>query len=188
MTLRRGFKTEANEIALSIRTELGLAASAPLNPWLVAELLDVPVLGMRSFANEVPTAVLHFSHEAQASFSGVPVFAGTRRIIVYNDSHSLGRRANDVSHEVAHALLLHSPTPAMNDLGCRLWDGEIEEEADYLGRALLVPQEAALSIVGMKVAPQDAAREYGVSRKMIDYRVRITGARLRVARGERFTF
>lgn len=81
MTFRRGFKTEANEIALSNRTELSLVASAPPNPWLVAELLDIPVLGMGSFANEVLSAVLHFSHDAQASFSGVTVSDGARRII-----------------------------------------------------------------------------------------------------------
>ena len=185
MTLRRGFISEANEIALSIRTELDLGASAPLSPWRVAQHLDIPVVGMSNLTNQAPSAVIHFSHGSQSAFSGATVFDGLCRMIVHNDSHSPGRQANDVSHELSHALLLHQPGPAMDNLGCRFWDGTIEEEAAYLGAALLVPQEAALSIVRRGVTTQAAALEYGVSPTMITYRIRITAARVRVDRGER---
>ena len=185
MTLRRGFVGEANDIALSIRNELGLVASAPLNPWVLAEHLDIPVVGMNSFSNEAASAVIHFSRRSQSDFSGATVFDGLSRMIVYNDSHSHGRQANDVSHEISHALLHHQPSPALDDLGCRYWDGSIEDEAKHLGGVLLVPQEAALSIARRGLTEQAAALEYGVSRSLITYRMRKTAARVRVARGER---
>lgn len=112
MALRRGFIGEANEIALSIRKELDLVASAPLSPWLVAEHLDIPVVAMSSLSNEATSAVIHFSHRSQSAFSGATVFDGLFRMIVYNDSHAPGRQANDVSHEISHALLRHQPCPA----------------------------------------------------------------------------
>ncbi len=185
MALRRGFISEANEIARSIRTELDLGASAPLSPWLVAEHLDIPVVGMSSLSIEAPSAVAHFSRRSQSDFSGATVFDGLSGVIVHNDSHSLGRQANDASLEVSHALLLHQPGPALDDLGCRFWDGSIEEEAAYLGGVLLIPQEAALSIASRGLTTQAAALEYGVSQPMITWRLRITAARVRVARGER---
>lgn len=165
--------------------ELGLSASDPLNPWRVAEHLDIPVVAMTSLAHEVPSAVNHFSRRSQSAFSGATVFDGETRTIVHNDTHSTGRQANDVSHENSHALLLHNPGPALDDSGRRFWDGKIEEEAAYLGAALLVPQEATKLIARRGLTTQAAAVEYGVSTKMITYRMRITAADLRVARGER---
>ena len=185
MKLRRGFKAEANGLALGIRTELRLDASAPLNPWLLAEYLDIPVLAMSSLSNEAEAAVNHFSHRSQSSFSGATVFDGLRRIIVYNDSHIPGRQANDLSHEISHALLLHQPGPALNDLGCRFWDGEVEEEASWLGGVLLVPEDVALSIIRSNSPIAQAAQEYGVTPTLMEYRVRMTGARTRIDRGER---
>ena len=106
-------------------------------------------------------------------------------MIVHNDFHSLGRQADDLSHEISHALLGHQPGPALDDLRCRFWDGSIEEEAAYLGGALLVPPEATLSIARRGLTTQAAALEYGVSQSLITYRMRITAAGVRVARGER---
>ena len=185
MALRRGFKGEANEIALAIRKELDLDASAPLSPWVVAVHLDIPVVGMSSLSIEAPSAVAHFSRRSQSDFSGATVFDGLSRMIVHNDSHSPGRQANDVSHEISHALLLHQPGPALDNLGCRFWDGSIEEEAAHLGGILLIPQEAALSIARRGLTTQAAALEYGASQRMITWRMGITAARVRVARGER---
>ena len=185
MALRRGFVGEANEIALSIRKELGLIASAPLSPWLVAEHLDIPVVKMSSLSNQAAAAVAHFSHRSQSDFSGATVFNGLFRMIVHNDSHALGRQANDVSHEIAHALLGHKPGPVLDQLGCRFWDGKIEEEADRLGGTLLVSEEAAMSIARRGMTDYDAALEYGISVPLMTFRLRITNARVRVARGER---
>ena len=40
--LRRGFKTEANDIAREIRQELGLGLADPLDPWVLAAQLEIP--------------------------------------------------------------------------------------------------------------------------------------------------
>ena len=184
MKLRRGFKTEATQIAREARVELGIHKAAPLGIRQLAEHLDIPILPMTRLSNAASPAVEYFSREGRASFSGVTVFDGSRRLIVYNDIHHPGRQASDLSHEIAHALLLHPPTPAIDDKGCRFWDAEIEDEAEWLSGTLLVPEEATLTIVRRGLTIREAALEYGVTEKMMGYRIDVTAARKRVARAD----
>lgn len=185
MTLRRGFKSEANSIARSTRSELGLLFEAKLDPWILAEHLAIPLIPLSQIRADAPHAVHYFTKVSQSEFSAVTVFKGTKRVIVYNDSHSIGRQASDIAHELAHGLLLHVPGPALNDYGCRNWDEEMEEEADWLCGALLISEEAALKIVRSRLTSEAAATHYGTSKKMVEWRVGITGARRRIDRMER---
>ena len=183
--MRRGFKTEANAIALEVRAELSLSRTSRLDVLLLAEHLDIPAIPLSSFHRTAPQAARLFLNGAQEMFSGVTVFRGPRRTIVFNDAHALGRQANDVGHELSHGLLLHTPTAAMDGRGCRVWDKEAEAEANWLSGALLVPEEAALQIVRRGWSLQEAAARYGVTPKMIRYRVNVTAARKRVQRTEK---
>ncbi len=54
-----------------------------------------------------------------------------------------------------------------------------------MGGILLIPEEAALSIVRRGLTTQAAALGYSVSGPMFTWRMDITKARVRVARGER---
>lgn len=185
MALRRGFKTEANSIARGMRSELGLPFSGALNPWKLAEHLAIPIITLSDMKDLAPKAVHHFSKTDSSEFSAVTVFEGTRRIIVHNDSHTPGRQASDIAHELSHGILLHSPSPALNELGCRNWDENMEDEADWLSGALLISEEAALSIARKEMSIEEAAVFYGVSKKMINWRLRMTGAYNRVTRTNR---
>ena len=182
MALRRGFKTEANDIAREVRADLGLRREAPLDPWELADQLDIPVNGMSELSADARSAVRYFRDVDPSSFSAVTVFRGFRRLIVHNDTHSQGRQASDVCHETSHALLLHPPTPAIDDKGRRDWDAEMEAEAECLSGTLLVPEEAALYIVRRGLPIPIAAEEYGVTPKMMDFRIAVTAARRRVQR------
>jgi Zn-dependent peptidase ImmA (M78 family) len=185
MTLRRGFKKEANELALEVRRELSLDAADPIDVRALAKWLEIPVVSLKTLAATVPDAVHHFHVVEPKAFSALTVFDEPARLIVYNDRHSPARRASDIAHELAHALLLHAPHAALDENGCRVWAAECEEEADWLGGTLLIPDEAALMIVRQELSLADAATRYGVSRDMVTYRLNVTGARLRVARAAR---
>src|SRR5437773_12406271 len=143
MVLRRGFKTEANHIAREVRAELGLRFIDPLDPWALARHLEIPLVPLSSYAGLAADAVNHFHRVDRGAFSAVTVFDGPRRLIVYNDSHSLGRRASDLAHELAHALLLHRPGPALDDRGCRRWERVQEEEDNWLAGGLSICGEVA---------------------------------------------
>lgn len=180
--LRRGFKTEANDIAREIRQELGLGLADPLDPWVLAEHLEIPVMPLTELRREAPSAIRHFTRVKCGEFSGVTVFRGSARLIVFNDSHSPGRRASDLAHELAHALLQHPPRPALDGSGCRDWDAELEEEAAWLAGALLVSDEAAIAVARSGMATADAAKKYSVSPKMMLFRLNVSGAQARVER------
>jgi len=93
-----------------------------------------------------------------------------------------GRQASNLTHELSHALLLHPPTPALDDHGCRLWNQNIEDEAQWLAGALLVTEDAALWIARGGASVPTAALRLGVSEQMIRYRLNVTGAAKRIAR------
>ena len=180
--MRWGFKTEANALVREVRAELSLSLTSPLNVWRLAEHLDIPVAPLSSFGEDAPYAVRFFLNGGQEMFSGVTVFNGTNRMIVYNDAHVKGRQANDIAHELAHGLLLHPPTVAVDGRGCRVLDNDIEAEANWLSGALLVPEEATLQIVRDGCSLHEAADKYRVTPKMVLYRINVTGARKRVER------
>jgi Zn-dependent peptidase ImmA (M78 family) len=180
MSLRRGFKTEAATLAEEVRSECDLGLLDRLDPWKLARHLDIPIWPLSTLDTEL--ALTAFLEDNPSAFSAVTVFSGTRRVIVHNDAHSAGRQASNVAHELAHGLLLHVPGQALASGGIREWNSVAEEEAQYLGAALLITEDAAMEIVQTGQTLDEAAVRYGVSKPMVQYRVNVTGARLRIAR------
>jgi Zn-dependent peptidase ImmA (M78 family) len=184
MGFRRGFKTEANGLAADVRAELGLGMFDALNPHALADWLEIPIVRLSEFVDEAP-AVAHLLEVEQEVFSAVTVFAGPRRTIVHNDAHAHTRQHSNLAHELAHALLLHPPTPALDNVGCRHWDQDVEDEASWLGGVLLVPESAAIAIAKGRWTAPDAAEHFDVSPAMIRFRLNATGAVRRVQRSRR---
>ena len=180
--MRRGFKTEANAIAREVRRELKLASASPLDVWRLAEHLDIPLVPLSSFQDVAPLAADLFLNGGREMFSGVTVFRGSARTVVFNDAHAPGRQASDIGHELSHGLLLHPPAVAVDERGCRYWDRELEDEANWLSGALLVPEEAAFQVVRRGWSLSEAASYYGVTPAMMEFRIRVTGAEKRVQR------
>lgn len=179
--LRRGFKSETNALVSSVRAELGLDPCAVFDVWRLAQLLEIPLVALSSYRNACPEAVEHFRSVETGAFSAVTVFDGRRRLIVYNDAHARTRQASDLAHELAHALLQHPPHAAMDERGCRVWPVVLEEEANWLGPVLLVPDSVALSVAHQGLSVTEAARQYCVSPQLMRFRVNMTAAQKRVA-------
>ncbi|WP_413800155.1 ImmA/IrrE family metallo-endopeptidase [Streptomyces iranensis] len=176
MSLRHGFKAEANRLAVQMRKELGLHPASPLAPAQLAEHLAIPV---KTFSSAIAhdARVGRLLTDEREAVSALTVHAGARREIWVNDSHDPGRQNSSADHEIAHALLMHPPGPALDLRGCRHWDGEIEEEANWLAGNLLITSEAAWSIVRRGTSPEEAMLQYGVSRRMLTWRMNMSGAR-----------
>lgn len=163
------------------RAELRLEPHAPLCPWRLAGHLAIPVVPLSSFEDQIPREVHHLTQRDHKSFSAVTVFNGRRRLIVHNDAHHPHRQASNISHELSHAILQHPPTEPFNEHGCRNFNKDIEDEANWLGPALLISEEAALHIVKMEMSMDEAIEFYSVSREVILMRINVTGARKRIA-------
>jgi Zn-dependent peptidase ImmA (M78 family) len=180
VTLRRGFKSEADSIARELREELGLGVAAPLDVHALAHHLDIEVRRLSSLASRAPREVTYLAGRGYEAFSAVTVFRGTRREVWHNDSHAPGRQASNIAHELGHAILLH-PAGMVVAAG-RDWDPTQEEEAQWLAGALLVSEEAAVMIARTGRAVTDMAAEYGVSESLLNWRLGVTGARIRMQR------
>lgn len=182
MAFRRRFKREANDIVVEVRHELGLSLCDALDPYVLAEWLEIPIIALSDFVDEAP-AVAHLLRIETGVFSAVTVFCGSKRTIVHNDAHARVRQTSNLGHELSHALLLHPPTPALDNKGCRHWNQGIEDEANWLCGALLVPEAAAILIAkGQWATHAEAACHFGVSLQMIRYRLNATGALIRTQR------
>jgi Zn-dependent peptidase ImmA (M78 family) len=183
MALRRGFMTEASALSHEVRAELGLGKFDRLDPRNLAESLDVPIWTLTSMSEEA-AAIGHLISGEPEVFSAVTVFNGPRRTIVHNDGHVHVRQNSNLAHELSHALLHHPPTPALDDIGNRIWNQDIEDEAAALAGCLLMTAEAALATARNRWSVAEAATRFAISEQMANYRINKTGARKRVERAQ----
>lgn len=176
--VRRGFAAEAERLASAVRAELGLVADDRLDPRALATEYGIPVAPITDLIAEGADAasIRQLTVVDRGSFSAGTVLVATTRLIVFNPVHSDGRLANSVTHELAHVLLEHRPGPAIGPGGCRVWDQNMEDEADLLAAALLVPRDAALSCARVGLPHAVGAKRFGVSPDLMRWRTDHTGA------------
>ena len=175
MTLRRGFKTEAEKQAASVRRSLGLQANERLDPRALAESIGISVVDADTL---VSAARLEELESLQAyAFSAATFHIGDRTVIVVNNLHDIGRQNSDIIHELAHVLLGHelSEVRDMNGMPFRTCRPDQEEEANTLGGTLLLPRELLLYAVRHRLSLMQIASQYEVTPAMARWRVNSTG-------------
>lgn len=185
---RRGFKAEAERIALELRAEIGLSPRARLDPLALAAHLLVPVISLSDLAKAVPAAVAHLTRGAGRShFSAATVYVSKyKRIIITNPGHSDARRGNSLCHELSHIILEHDSEAPISSMGERAWNGVHEREAEWLGACLLIPGEAAVHAAKQGHDDATIAESFGVSEALATWRMRMTAARTRVVRARAY--
>mgnify|MGYP000851022185 CR=1 FL=1 len=172
MPFERGFKANANRISLRVREKMGLFPIDPLDPFAVCDFFEIEVIKLSDLKCDASC----FLGPDQSAFSAVTVPCGARTAIVHNDAHHVHRQRSNICHELAHSFLGHAHAPPLTDEGLRIHDGGIEAEANFMSGTLLIPNEAALHIVRTGIQ-SSARRLYGVSSQMLEYRLRVSGAR-----------
>lgn len=186
--MKRGFKAQCDRMVARIRNDLGLSNLDTFDPFVYAESLNVRCVPVSLLRNCSEESREHVNGPGRKEFSAVTVYREGRAIVVYNDSNTPARQRSDVAHELAHIILKHRPRPFLGDGGCRVWDKEQEEqekEAAWLSGVLLVPNDAALAIVRQGIDVAEAAADYGVSIRMLKYRLNMSGAYIRARREAR---
>jgi len=183
LSLRRGFKAETNRISLRLRTSLGLAAHAPINLTALANNLGIQLVTLSSFKDECPEPVQHLTRKEPSAFSAATLpLPNGRHVIVFNDSHSKARSRSNIAHEIAHIVLGHEFALPIDNTGTRLIDRDVEDEANWLGPAILISDEAALHILRSVLSTETACAQYGVTAAVLRMRINASGARVRLQR------
>lgn len=182
MTLRRGFKAEAEREAARVRRELGLAPHDPLDPADVARHREIVVVDA---ATLVDMADLEELERLQAfSFSAATFEIESRKIIVFSPLRTAGRRNSDIAHELAHDMLKHelSEVRHLNGMPFRTCRPDEEEEATAFGATLLLPRPLLLSAARRRATVEQIAADYSVTVEMARFRYHSTGVEKQVRR------
>jgi Zn-dependent peptidase ImmA (M78 family) len=188
VSLRRGFKAEAERISADVREEMNLSLHERLDPICLARHLCLPVMNLREAARHLgdPELATYFLTEDTDSFSALTLFYGMRRVIIHNESHAPTRQASNIAHEISHCLLEHPPEPVLDLDGHRRWNEQLEMEATWLGGTLLMPRAGALRIARSGLPVDQIARHFGVSEPLCRWRLNETGVASQLQRYANF--
>jgi Zn-dependent peptidase ImmA (M78 family) len=168
------FCEHAELLALRWRARLGLSERERLDPYELAELMGVPVLRMADVPSFSPEH-LKVLQDDDVALSALTVIRGQHKLIVVNESHTVERQTNSITHELAHVILEHPPTSAFDALGNRMVVDRIEEEANWLSSCLLVPSTGIEAALRAHAGQAAAAAHYGVSRELMRWRCNAYG-------------
>lgn len=163
MTLRRGFKAEAEREAARVRKELGLSPHDRLDPRDLASHLSVLIVDA---AELVDIAELEELERLQAfAFSAATFDIEDRKIIVVSPLRNSGRQNSDIAHELAHLMLKHdlSEIREVDGMPFRTCKPDEEEEATAFGGTLLLPRPLLLSATRRGANVDQIATQYDVT-------------------------
>lgn len=182
--LARGFKTRCENISLQIRKELGLGKTDPLPPKVLAQYLGVLLwkpTDIQGLSQQTRTVLLG---KGKTFWSAVTISCGGVDAVIYNSSHSKARQASDIMHELSHMLLGHAPSQIVlspnSPFALRSYNENQEEEAAWLANSLLLPRKALVFIKKTGMNDYEACEIYEVSRKLLSYRMNVTGVNYQV--------
>lgn len=182
MTLRRGFKSEAERFATRLRHELGLQPHDRLDPRVLAkhrgiEVVDADELVSRRELEELERLQAYAFSAATFEISG-------RKFIVVSPLHPRGRQNSDVAHELAHIILDHNLSEVREVSGqpFRTCRPDEEEEATAFGGTLLLPRPLLLSAARRNASIEQIANENQVTIDMARYRYNTTGVARQINR------
>ncbi len=187
MSFQRGFKTRCENLAETVRKDVGLQPDAALAPEIVATYLNIQLLHPKDIPG-MPAGALDALLVTDANdWSALTIGSdGGRSLIIYNPTHSAARRASDLSHEMGHLLLRHAPSTLMfspdGTWTLRSFDAAQEDEANWLAGCLLLPRVALLTVTKQRLTDEVAAARFGVSTQMLRYRRGVTGVERQAAR------
>jgi hypothetical protein len=184
--LQRGFKTWAENVAISIRRDLGLDPHAPLDARELAKHLDVLLWTPQDVPNIPADVIRQLLVNDPDGWSAVTCLASGRALVIYNPTHSPARQNSDIAHELAHILLEHEPGKMVlshdASMVMRGFDAKQEEEANCLGWSLLLPRSALAHATKARLNSKEIARKWVVSEQLVEYRTRVTGIRRQFGR------
>ena len=179
---RRGFKAWSERTALGFRRDLQIEPFGALAPYELAQHLDIRVWTPDDVARLGDLAEVHLDQLLKhdpSSWSAVTLILPLNKVIILNSTHAPVRQNSDLMHELAHLILEHKParvdmTPEKLMI-LDTYDKFQEEEANWLGGALLVPRDGLLDVLSRNRRNKSAASHFNVSTQMIEWRRRMTG-------------
>lgn len=176
---RRGFKKEADLLAIEYRNKLGLKPQDPLPALQVAKLLQLTVKTPSEICGMTAELVEDLlSSEGRTIFSAVTIGIEKPVMIIHNPYHSPARQESNIMHECAHVMLNHQMAEFDNTYGflLRQYDQEQENEAEWLGGCLQLPKEALIKhFIFNSRTIEEISEIFTASIQMVRFRIGLCG-------------
>ena len=173
--------------ALGLRDFAGVTAEQPLDPFALAGFARLLVVDFDSIEDLSAESRVHLLGDAADEWSGGacsrPLPDGWK-LVILNPAHGKQRNRATLMEEVAHVFLGHAPnrlavassetTGDRKQILTRDYNQDDEEAAYSVGAAALVPYAALRRLVASGRAAHEIARHFGVSRQLVEYRIKVT--------------
>ena len=187
--MRRGFKSWCEGTSCDYRSHLGLELGDVLEPRELADHLGVLVWTPQEVPGLSARSIEQLTKNEPNSWSAVTIAAGGHNLVIVNSAHALTRQRSSLAHELAHVILNHRPTKArVSEEGFLFrdrYDTEQEEEADWLAGAMLLPRDGLVNAYRRNSSSEVIGLHFGVSTKLVDWRLRTTGILIQATRAGR---
>ena len=113
--------------------------------------------------------------------SALTVFREGLALIVVNDAHTPQRQVNSITHELSHVILGHETADRLDADGQRHYPQRLEDEANWLAGALLVPVGQLRQLLAELGGQPAVADHFGVSLELVRWRCNMHGLARRAA-------
>jgi hypothetical protein len=100
-------------------------------------------------------------------------------LCILNPAHPRRRKKITLMEEIAHRHMGHQPSRVITDsidVKARDYDKACETEAFGIGAATLLPWPQLFGLLNIGSSVPEIAERFDVSRQLVEYRIKITGA------------
>ncbi|HTH52244.1 MAG TPA: ImmA/IrrE family metallo-endopeptidase [Pyrinomonadaceae bacterium] len=146
-----------------------------------AKLFVVPFEAIDSLSEKAREHLLGAGKDMWSGGAASVKLPSGEKLIILNPSHGRNRHAATLMEEVSHVFLGHKPsrlavenTNSSGKTIARDYNHDIEEEAYGTGAAALIPYSSLKRMVSEGKTAQQIARHYGVSRALVEFRIKIS--------------
>lgn len=155
-----------------------------LDPFRLAAYANLLVVSFEDIAGLSEEAREHLLGLGRDMWSGGAAskkLPDGRKLIILNPTHGRNRHSATLMEEICHVFLGHKPSRLAIErkdkdgrIVARDYNHAIEEEAYATGAAALVPYQGLKIMIGRGKTSAEIARHYGVSRALVEYRMKIS--------------
>ncbi|MEG4301722.1 ImmA/IrrE family metallo-endopeptidase [Microcoleus sp. D3_18a_C4] len=165
-----------------LRCRLSLEPTAALNPYKLAQTMEVRVVSPLDILELAPCLLDQLLVQDSDSWSGgTLLLPNGKTIVVLNPNHSETRKRATLMEELAHVFLGHTPSSLIvfkNRTAMRSCKKSQETQAYGVGAAALVPMKLLQHAQSNLTAREKLAHYCGVSVDLVTFREKVTGVKL----------
>lgn len=174
-----GFKAKAERLSEQYRQALGFSKFDPLDAFLLAGHLNIPIATVDDFENDLQGDFFATLRDTSRFSAMWLPNEHDDKFIIHNNYHSSKRQQSNIMHELAHVILGHNISPEAARLcfitGLHYFNSEHEQEAKYLGGCLQITRPGLLWALKKKWSENKISDYYHASLEMVRYRLNISG-------------